>query len=125
MNALNRVFSLQKKGMRIINFQPWDCHFRSLLLKLNLLKFEYTILLEIVPLERSNLLPPVFNKWFTFCSNVHNYETASSTACKLCKPPFRTNCYGKISIAISAINSWNKTQTAVSDFTLKRSLQPS
>lgn len=47
-------------------------------LKLDLLKFEDEIHLENVLLiskHINNLLPPVFDKWFTFCSNIHNYET--------------------------------------------------
>ena len=63
----------------------------------------------------NSLLPPVFNNWFTFCSNIHNYETNSSAACKLFKPSFCNNLFGKNSIIINAINAWNKAQTTLGD----------
>ena len=67
----------------------------------------------------NTLLPPAFNNWFTFCSNVHNYETTSSATCKLFKPSFRTNLYGKNSITVNAIDAWNKAQTSLADTILK------
>ena len=67
----------------------------------------------------SSLLTPVFNDWFTFCSHVHNYETTSSATCKLFKPSFHTNLYGKNSIRVNAIDAWNKAQTSLGDTILK------
>ena len=87
--------------------------------KLKLLKFNDKVHLENVLLISkfiNSLLPPVFNNWFTFCSNVHNYETTSSAACKLFKPSFRTNLYGKNS---TTVNAWNKAQTSLGDTILK------
>ena len=43
----------------------------------------------------NNLLTPIFKKWFIFCSNIHNYDTVSSSADKLFKPSYRTDSYGK------------------------------
>ena len=34
-------------------------------------------------------------------------------------PPFRTNLYGKNSVTISAVNAWNKIQTAFENVILK------
>ena len=67
----------------------------------------------------SSLLLPVFNNWFTFCSNVRNYETTSSATCKLFKPSFHTNLYGKNSITVNATDAWNKAQTSLADTILK------
>ena len=53
--------------------------------------------------------PSIFKSWFTFCSDVHNYQTVTSTD-KRFKPSCRTDSLGKVSITIGAINSWNKTQ---------------
>ena len=64
-------------------------------------------------------MPPVFNNWFTFCSNVQNYETTSSTTRKLFKPSFQTNLYGKDSITVNAIDAWNKAETSLGDTILK------
>ena len=86
--------------------------------KLKLLKFSDKVHLENVLLISkfiNSLLPPVFNNWFTFCSNVHNYETTSPATCKLFKPSFRTNVYGKNSVTVNAIDAWNKAQTSLGD----------
>ena len=58
-------------------------------------------------------MPPVFNNWFTFFSNIHNYETTSAATSKLFKLTFHTNLYGKHSITINAIDAWNKDQTSL------------
>ena len=63
----------------------------------------------------NNLLPPIFKNWFTF----YNYHTVSSTADKIFKRSCRTDSYGKNSITIGAINSWNETQHQFSNLSLK------
>ena len=108
--------------MRIIIFQSRNCHSSPLFSKPKLLKFNDKFLLEIVLLISNftnSLLPPVFNNWFTFCPNIHNYETTSSATCKLFKPSFCTNLYGKNSITVNAIDAWNKAQTSLADTILK------
>ena len=50
----------------------------------------------------------------------HIHDIAkSSTADKIFKPSYRTDSYGKNSITIGAINSWNKTQHQFSNLSLK------
>ena len=49
----------------------------------------------------------------------HNYETTSSATCKLFKPSFCTNLYGKNSIKINATDAWNKAQTYLGNTILK------
>ena len=66
-----------------------------------------------------NILPSVFDNWFTLCSDIHNYNTAASLRGKLFKPSFRTILYEKNSITLSAVNAWNKIQTAFRDVILK------
>ena len=71
-NALNRVSIL-------LSFQPRDCHSRPLFKKQSLLNFEDKIQVENVLLVSkyfNNILPSIFDKWFTFCSHTHNYITA-------------------------------------------------
>ena len=121
-NAMSRIISFQKKAMRIITFQSRNCHSSPLFFKLKLLKLKDKVHLENVLLISkfvNSLLPPVFNNWFIFCSDVHNYETTSSATCKLFKPSFRTNLYGKNSITVNAIDAWNKAQTSLADTILK------
>ena len=122
LNAVNRVSILQKKALRIISFQARDCHSNPIFKKQNLFKFEDKVQLENVLLASkyfSNTLPSVFNNWFTLCSDIHNYNTSASSTGKLFKPSFQTNLYGKNSITISAVNAWNKIQTAFGDVILK------
>ena len=46
----------------------------------------------------------------SFSSDKHNYETSSSTQGNLMKFFYETNRYGKYSITISVVESWNKIQ---------------
>ena len=105
-----------------MNFQSGDSHSSPLFRSNNILKLEGKILIEnILFINKSfnNLFPPIFKKWFAFCSDLHNYHTVSSTADKIFKPSYRTDSYGKNSITLGAINTWNKTQHQSSDLPLK------
>ena len=68
----------------------------------------------------NNLLPSVFNTWFTFSSDQHNYETSSSTKGNLIKLFYKTKRYGKYSVTVSAVESWNKIQKQLKDVLLKQ-----
>ena len=113
-NAVNRVSILQRR--------PRNCRSGSLFKKQYLLKFDDKIQLENVVLVSkyfNNILPSIFDNWFTLCSDIHNHNTAASSPGKLFKPSFQTNLYGKNSITISAVNALNKVQTAFGDVILK------
>ena len=96
--------------MRITNFHLRNYHSSCS-------QFEDKILLDKVPKvsKTINNLPPVFNKLLPFYSDIHNYETASSTTSNSFKPSFQTNSNGRSSNIVSAINSWNKPQNTFSD----------
>ena len=111
-STIQRILILQKKAVRIINFQARSSH-TSPLFKLNfILKFQDKICLENVLLVSksliNNLISSVFRTWFSFSSDQHNYETSSSTQGNLTKLFYKTNRYGKYSITVSAVESWNK-----------------
>ena len=119
---MSRIIILQKKPLRIMNFQSTDSHSSALFRSNNILKLEDKILIKnILFINKSfnNLLPPVFKSWFTFCSDLHNYHIVSSTTDKIFKPSYRTDSYGKNSITLRAINRCNKTQHKFSDLSLK------
>ena len=121
-STLSRIIILQKKALRIMNFHSRDSHSSPLFRSNNILKPEDRILIENIPFinkSYNNLLPPNFKRWFTFCSDLHNYHTVSSTADKIFKPSYRTDSYGKNSITLGDINSWNKTQHQFNDLSLK------
>ena len=78
-----------------------------------ILKFQDKICQEnilFVSKSLNNLSPSIFNTWFSFSSDQHNYETSSSTQGNLMKLFYKTNRYGKYSITVSAAESWNKIQ---------------
>ena len=113
---------LQKKALRIINFPSRNSH-TSLLFKQNfVLKLQDKISLEnilFVSKSLNNLTPLAFSTWFSFSSDQHNYEISSSTQGNPTKLFYKTNRYGKYSITISAVESWNKIQKQLKDVPLK------
>ena len=122
LHSLSRIIILQKKVLRIMNFQSRDSHWSPLFRSNHILKLEDKIFIEnMIFINKSvnNLLPPIFKSWFTFYSDLHNYHTGSSTAEKLFKPSYKTDSYGKNSIFLGAINSWNKNQHQFSNLSLK------
>ena len=100
-NAINRLVILQKKALRIINFQPCNSHSSPLFKRSFILKFSDKVTLEntlFVSKSINNLLPSLFNDWFLFWSDQQNYETSWSSLGNLHKLSYITNLYGKNSI---------------------------
>ena len=107
------IVILQKKAIRIINFQPRNSHTSHLFKQSSILKFQDRICLEnilFISKSLNNLSPSVFNTWFWFSSDQHNYETSSSTQGNLTKLFYKANKYGKYSIIVSPVEVWNKIQ---------------
>ena len=125
-STIQQIVILQKKAVRIINFQPRNSHTSPLFKQSSILKFQDKICLEnilFVSKSLNNLSPSVFNTWFVFSSGQHSYETSSSTQGILIKLFYKTNRYGKYSITISAAESWNKIQKQLKG-TLLKDLSP-
>ena len=121
-STIQRIVILQKKAIRIINFQPRNSHTSHLFKQNSILKFQDKIFLENILFTRkslNNLSPSVFNTWFRFSSDQHNYETSSSIQGNLTKRFYKTNKYGKYSITVSAIEVWNKIQKQLKNILLK------
>ena len=57
--------------------------------------------------------------YFGFSSDQHNSETSSSTQGNLIKLFYKTKRYGKYSITLSAVESWNKIQKQLKNMLLK------
>ena len=103
----------QKKALRIINLQPRSSYSSPLFKTSFILKFSDKVTLEntlFVSRSINNLFPSLFNDWFLFSSDQHNYETFWSSLGNLHKPSYKTNLYGKNSIIVSATNAWNNSQ---------------
>ena len=98
-STIQQIVILQKKAIRIINFQPRNSHTSHLFKQSSILKFQDKICLEnilFISKSLNNLSPSVFNTWFSFFSDQHNYETSSFTQGNL-----KTNRYGKYSVTVS------------------------
>ena len=121
-STIQRILTLQKEAVRIINFQPRNSHTSPLFKQNFILKFQDKICLEnvlFVSRSLNNLTPSVFSTWFSFSSDQHNYETSSSAQGNLTKLFYKTNRYGKYSITVSAVESWKKIQKQLKDMLLK------
>ena len=71
----------------------------------------------------NNMLPPIFKNWFQFY-NIHHCSKTSSIKGHLHKKSFSTNNFGKFSVTLSVIDSWNKIQDQMGEIALK-DLRPS
>ena len=120
--SFHLISILQKKAVRIINFQPKNFHTSPLFKQNSILKFQDKICLEnilFVSKSLNNLSPSIFNTRFSFFSDQHNYETSSFTQGNLMKLFYKTNRYRKCSITVSAVRSWNKIQIQLKNMLLK------
>ena len=77
--SIKCLIILQKKTISITNIKPRNSH-TSLLFKENvILKLIDKVQLENILFVNkciNNLLPPIFNDWFTFVSAQHTYQTS-------------------------------------------------
>ena len=111
-STIHRIIILQKKAIRIINFQPRNFHTSPLFKQKPILKFQDKICLgniSFISKSLNNSLS-VFNTWLSFSSGQHNYETSSSTQGNPIKLFYKTKTYGKYSITVIAVEWWNKIQ---------------
>ena len=68
-DAVNRLVILQKKILKITNFEPRNFHTSPLLSKTSVLKFKDKINLLFISKSITNLLPSLFNNWLAFSSD--------------------------------------------------------
>ena len=125
-STIQRIIIFQKKVIRIINFQPRNFHTSPLFKQNAILKFEDKICLEnilFISKPLNNLSLSVFITWFSFSSDQHNCKTSSFTQGNLIKHFYQTKRYGKYSITVNAVESWNKIQKQLKDLLL-RDLSP-
>ena len=58
-------------------------------------------------------LPSIFNHWFTFSPELHNYETSCSSKGLLKVKTVKTKKYGKEAMINNAILSWNNIKKII------------
>ena len=87
-STIKWIIILRRKAIIIINFQPRNFHTSPLFKQNSILKFQDKICLEnilFVSKLLNDLSPSVFNTWFSFSSDQHNYEISSFTQGNLIK----------------------------------------
>ena len=92
--TIQQIVNLQKKAVRIINFQPRNFYTSPLFNQSSILKFQDKICLEnllFISKSSNNLLPSVCNTWLSVSSGQHNYETSGSTQGNLTKRFYKTD----------------------------------
>ena len=110
INTINRLFILQKKALRIINFKDRNAHSTPLFVDLNIIKLPDKIKIEnclFINKYVHQKLPSIFNSWFNFSSNCHNYETSFSSKANL---KAHTTSYGKAGFINMVVKTWNNIQ---------------
>ena len=121
-STIQRIIILQKKAIRIINLQPRNFHTSPIFKQNSILKFQDKICIEnilFVSKSLNNLSLSFFKTWFSFSSDQYNYETSRSTQGNLIKLFYKTRRYGKYSITLSAVESWNRFHKQLKDILLK------
>ena len=116
-NSMNRLIILQKKALRIMSFECRNAHSNPLFFRHEIIKLPNKIIMENCLFISKSInfnLPSIFNHWFTFSSESHNYETSSSSKGLLNVKTAKTKKYGKEAMISNAILSWNNIQKIIS-----------
>ena len=103
-NSLNRLFLLQKKGLRIISLESGN----SLFYRLEIVKLHDKIIIEIIFFISKSInfdLPSIFNNWFAFFSDSHWYETSCSSKGFFKVNITNTKKYGRGALINSVVSS--------------------
>ena len=89
------------------------CSFKSPFLRHEIIKLPHKIIMENCLFISKSInfdLPPIFNRWFTFSSDSHSYETSSSSKGLLKVKTVNTKKYGREAKTNNAVSSWNNIQ---------------
>ena len=112
-NSMNRLIILHKKALLIMSFECRNAHSNLLFFRHEGTKLPVKILMENCSFICKSInfnLPPIFNHWFTFFSDSHNYETSSYSKVLLKVKTVNTKKYGREAMIHDAISSWNNIQ---------------
>ena len=107
-------YNLQKKSLRLMYFVNRNAHTTPLFKDSNILKFPDKIALEnciFIKNYFNQTLPTPFKNWFPHSTDSHTHNTRWSNLGCLKIPPHKTKIYGRQSIKISAIYTWNYLQS--------------
>ena len=109
---LNRIHSLQRSALRIINFRPFRSDVSDLFYSLNIPSFSNIIRVSNLTFVFDSLtqyLPVSISNFFDLSCNVHSHFTRNTENAKLAVPAFKSKKYGKYSIKYQCVIEWNKS----------------
>ena len=113
--TLQPIFILQKKVVRLITFSAFDAHSSPLFKRLNIMKLhdlvDYCTAVFMYKFK-NNILPIIFDRFFTSVKQIHSYSTRSATKDHFYMPKIRTN-YGKFNIRFTGSLIWNSFDDSV------------
>ena len=121
ITSSHRLFLLQKKAIRIINFSDRLAHTNPLFYNSKIIKLPDKVSIEnccFISKSLSNFLPPSFNNWFLFSASFHSHDLRSSDLGVLKVPSYTTTSHGRFSFKINAIYTWNQIQYQFKDLLL-------
>ena len=78
---LNRLITLQKRIVRIVNKESYRAHTDPIFKQLNLLKLDQIYCFQVgqfMFMATNRLLPQCFDSYFPLCKDIHNYHTRHS-----------------------------------------------
>ena len=108
-SAIQPLFVLQKKAMRIITFSEYNEHSSPLFKLLNIIKIFDLVTFHIASFMykfHHRLLPSAFDNFFTPIDRIHNYNTGLASKQSYYLPKARTN-YGLFNIRFQGTKIWN------------------
>ena len=111
-NSTKRLF-ISKKALRLIFFLRREAHANPLIKDCNILKLHDNIALEnsiLIHKSFKHQLPQPIDNWFELSSSFHTHNTRWSNLGCHNVPSHRTKLYGRNSVCISAIFTWNYLQ---------------
>ena len=114
ISVTEKIYRLQKAAMRIMTFSEFRAHSEPLFKKLEILKFQDSIVVNncsFVYDYLNNKLPRSFINTFLRTDDLYKYKTRQATIGKLYIPAYKTTTFGLKCIYKRCINSWNKITT--------------
>ena len=104
---------MPNKSLGFIYFLTSSGHRSHLFKESGILKFPDKIALEnyiFINKNFNKVSPTIFKNWFTLSTDSHVYDMCWSSLGCLVVPPHKTKLYGRNSINISVIYTWNYLQ---------------
>ena len=105
-----------KKALPIMSFECRNAHLNPLFFRHKIIKCPDKIIMENCLCISKSInfnLPSIFNHWFTFSPDSHNYETSSSSKGLLKVKTVKTKKYVREAMINNAISSWNNIQKII------------